>query len=66
MSNEQATARPQAQHARNGNCWLVVRGKKCPVEYCGMENCDVCHDHDEPRGECSECEPCKACERETR
>lgn len=47
------------RHANNGNCWAVVKDKKCPE--CGMTTCDVCHEHDEPRGECSECKQCAAC-----
>lgn len=39
-----------AGHRHNGNCW----------EGFGPEE-DVCTDHEEPRGECSVCEPCAAC-----
>ena len=46
-------------HKHNGNCWHDAR--RC--EECGVGNlCDVCHDHDEPRGDCAKCEPCTDCE----
>lgn len=49
------------EHTDNGNCWNFP--KDCPA--CGRGNlCDVCHDHDEPRGDCSECERCEKCEAE--
>jgi hypothetical protein len=45
-------------HDRNGNCW--AKAKNCSV--CGEGSlCDVCHEHDEPRGDCSECLTCYAC-----
>jgi hypothetical protein len=34
-------------------------GGNCLRHSCEDRACDVCHDHDEPRGECSEC--CSAC-----
>jgi hypothetical protein len=46
-------------HTKTGNCWK--RAEKC--RRCGAGNtCDVCHEHDEPRGECLTCPPCEACE----
>ena len=48
-------------HSKNGNCF--EGSYSC--RRCGIGNlCDVCHKHDEPRGECSTCEPCKVCEKE--
>lgn len=38
------------KHAKGGNCWAGVRGG------------DVCPLHDEPRGECSACQRCPACD----
>ncbi len=38
----------------NGNSWDKKYVYNC--KECGIGNlCDVCHEHDEPRGECSEC-----------
>jgi hypothetical protein len=43
------------KHLENGNCFEVVW--ECQI--CGADVlCDVCHEHDEPRGECTVCEPC--------
>lgn len=64
------------QHTYTGNCWATVfpdcdcnrgtcRGRDkvgCPSR--AFPLCDVCHDHDEPRGACEECLPCEACEAE--
>lgn len=48
-------------HNHKGNCW--DRAFSCSK--CGNgEFCDVCHKHDEPRGECSECPVCSECKRE--
>jgi hypothetical protein len=50
-------------HTASGNCWKRPDPYEC--RYCGKGNlCDVCHLHDEPRGECSECKRCKACDEE--
>lgn len=39
-----------------GNCWVEEAAFGC--RKCGRENmCDVCHLHDQPRGECEECPP---------
>ena len=38
------------KHVKGGNCWAGVRGG------------DVCPLHDEPRGECSVCARCPACD----
>lgn len=52
------------KHSKQGNCWANGVVYTCPE--CGLANlCDVCHEHDEPRGECSECEDCAACDDET-
>jgi hypothetical protein len=40
-------------HRHNGNCWHGISRK--------LSENDVCHDHDEPRGECSSCSPCRRC-----
>lgn len=51
-------------HTNNGNCWAPAY--ECPeCNAGGRENlCDVCHLHCEPRGDCSECARCKACDDE--
>ncbi len=54
----------RAKPKHSGNCVrdAVVYG----CRKCGRGNfCDVCHDHDAPRGECRKCpDACPACERE--
>lgn len=48
-------------HNDGGNCWSNEATYECDV--CGPGSlCDVCHDHDEPRGECSACKRCPRCE----
>ncbi len=48
-----------SKHTGTGNCW--ERTYRCAE--CGVgEFCDVCHEHDAPRGECHKCPPCRACE----
>lgn len=38
----------------HGNDCRESAWHSCPI--CGTDAmCDVCHEHDEPRGECSEC-----------
>jgi hypothetical protein len=50
-------------HNLLGNC--SKRIFECRV--CGTGNlCDVCHLHDEPRGDCSQCNPCLACQKSER
>jgi hypothetical protein len=50
-------------HNPTGNCWKQPDPYEC--HDCGKGNiCDVCHLHDEPRGECSECKRCKVCDEE--
>lgn len=50
--------RHETVHAENGNCWKVAR--HCPS--CGKGNiCDVCHHHEQPRGQCDECADCSCC-----
>jgi hypothetical protein len=52
------------RHNHSGNCWQ--KAYECK-KGCGKGNlCDVCHMHDNPRGECDECPPCEACEKERR
>src|SRR5574337_849150 len=52
-----------AQHNMRGNCWNEAVSYGC--KDCGTNNlCDVCHEHDEPRGSCSECPPCPRCKEE--
>ena len=55
---DEEAAKADDRHTHDGNCWVESYGCRA----CGIGIlCDVCHDHDEPRGECSECEPCVAC-----
>lgn len=52
-------------HNKKGNCWSRDAYLKCRKMGCRPgEMCDVCHLHDEPRGECSECDTCAGCEDE--
>ncbi len=44
-------------HNGCGNCW--VPSYRCPK--CGDNLCDVCHLHDQPRGECDKCPECLEC-----
>jgi hypothetical protein len=50
----------KSDHNGLGNCWRA-RAAVARCAECGMDCCDVCHQHDEPRGECSECPECEAC-----
>lgn len=51
----------EMEHDRKGNCWNA--SYRCTT--CGHDNfCDVCHKHDELRGECPECPPCQMCVKE--
>jgi hypothetical protein len=46
-------------HTNDGNCF--AKAYDCPE--CGADNlCDVCHEHEYPRGDCEECAPCPLCE----
>lgn len=48
------------KHNGHGNCW---DGKLYQCAPCGHGNlCDICHDHDEPRGNCSACSRCDECD----
>jgi len=50
-----------ARHTFGGNCRQVDMVYLCKA--CGIGNlCDVCHKHDEPRGDCDKCQPCPTCE----
>lgn len=51
-------------HTLTGNCWLL--GYACKHRGCRDSDsvCDVCHLHDEPRGECRECPRCPLCDAE--
>jgi hypothetical protein len=50
-------------HNCEGNCWLDQVVYYC--KECGKGNlCDVCHQHDSPRGDCPDCKRCEACEAE--
>jgi hypothetical protein len=51
------------KHSLKGNCWTPSAIYDC--RRCGSDFCDVCHKHDEPRGLCSVCPPCKACDKDT-
>lgn len=45
-------------HRHNGNCFE----KSYNCHKCGKgELCDVCHKHEQPRGDCYECDPCFFC-----
>ena len=50
-------------HTNTGNCW--DNAYSCPGYKEGLciegELCDVCHDHDAPRGDCSQCPKCEKC-----
>jgi len=47
------------KHKLNGNCWKDAYHCK----ECGEGNlCDVCHEHDSPRGECGDCEETECCD----
>lgn len=47
----------RAGHLRTGNCWEDAElCKRC------RDLCDVCHQHDEPRGECDACARCPTCD----
>ena len=50
---------PDGAHTKGGNCWSP---EAIDCEQCGGNPCDVCHAHEQPRGECEECVPCGACE----
>lgn len=59
-TSDPATPNPAA-HTSNGNCWAVAY--ECTARGCAPgEFCDVCHQHDEPRGDCSECPRCAVCD----
>ena len=45
------------KHNFKGNCW----DKSVAYDKDGILN-DVCGEHDEPRGDCSECPDCAECE----
>lgn len=61
QSKHETELKPQGRHTAGGNCLRF----KC--DKCGPENvCDVCHVHEQPRGECDECPPCVACQRENK
>lgn len=51
------------KHLNNGNCRRQDYVFNCLS--CGVGNlCDVCHEHDELRGECEQCDTCPACDAE--
>ena len=48
----------RTKHLRNGNCFDFIFS----CARCGRGSvCDVCHLHDEPRGECKTCKRCLEC-----
>ena len=48
-------------HDKRGNCFESALVFGC--DKCGHGNlCDVCHKHDQPRGDCDECPLCPLCE----
>lgn len=54
-------AMSEIYHNKLGNCWHNEPVYECKT--CGTDAiCDVCHLHDEPRGECSECPACPLCD----
>lgn len=57
------TQRPHIEdtdgHSMSGNCFHELVCRDC--DECGAEMCDVCHDHEEERGECECCPRCPAC-----
>lgn len=58
-----AEAGEHGPHALSGNCWHKRAAYECGT--CGVgEMCDVCHRHDEPRGDCSGCARCAPCDAE--
>jgi hypothetical protein len=48
------------EHNLKGNCW----DNDVVYDTPDGEMNDICDEHDEPRGDCSECPTCKACEDE--
>lgn len=51
------------RHNRKGNCW--TQGVVFSCKECGKgEMCDVCHAHDEPRGDCLSCPECPVCDKD--
>ncbi len=47
------------KHTKTGNCFDVAF--KC--KDCGKDNlCDVCHEHEMPRGDCLDCQRCEICD----
>lgn len=50
------------KHNRKGNCWDVSIIYDCKRCHLPEEVCDVCHKHDEPRGNCGECPRCAVCD----
>ena len=50
---------PDGAHTNGGNCWSP---EAIDCEQCGGNTCDICHAHEQLRGECEECVPCGACE----
>lgn len=47
-------------HNFKGNCWYKKSGKHVNMDYE-----DICKKHDSPRGDCSECERCIDCDKES-
>lgn len=50
-----------SEHNLKGNCWDDRVSRFQDGQLKGELN-DVCGDHDEPRGDCSVCPDCSACE----
>jgi hypothetical protein len=52
-----------SKHTNTGNCY--AKAYRC--KECGKGNlCDVCHEHECPRGECDDCQKCAACDEANR
>lgn len=57
------------EHKNNGNCFHVALGcdecaelqPKVQGIIMDVTLCDMCHQHDQERGECEECLPCMGC-----
>lgn len=46
-------------HNRKGNCTEDLYS--CILGCARLGVCDICHEHDEPRGECTQCPECRGC-----
>ena len=54
-------------HTKTGNCWataVIYQCKPCASHLLYNPACGTCHDHNQPRGLCKICLPCRRCEAE--